>query len=275
MQRHERLIRLTRRLLERPMAPIGISALAEAWGVAKSTLSEDVQLVREVLADDGAGRVETLVGAQGGVRFVPQVDRERAEAFLWDVARRLASPDRVIAGEFLYASDVLGDPDVIDTAGAMVASRFAHAGVEVVVTVETKGIPLAASAARYLHAPLAIVRREQRVTEGASLTTHYVSGSAKRIQTMSLSTRLVPRGARALIVDDFMRAGATARAVAELIGEFGGEVCGTAVFMATSQPAQKMVADYVALIEVGPVRESGFEVRPNLGALAWRATHVD
>ncbi|MDI9260806.1 pur operon repressor [Alicyclobacillus sendaiensis] len=275
MQRHERLIRLTRRLMERPMAAVGLSALAEAWGVAKSTLSEDVQLVREVLADDGAGRVETLVGAQGGVRFVPQVARDEAEAFLWDVARRLAAPNRVIAGEFLFASDVLGDPDVIDTAGAMVASRFAHAGVEVVVTVETKGIPLAASAARYLHAPLAIVRREQRVTEGASLTTHYVSGSAKRIQTMSLSTRLVSRGARALIVDDFMRAGATARAVAELIGEFGGEVCGTAVFMATSQPAKKMVADYVALLEVGPVRESGFEVRPNLGALEYRATPVD
>lgn len=73
MQRHERLIRLTRRLVERPMAPLGVSPIAEMWGVAKSTLSEDVQLIREVLAEDGAGRVETIVGAQGGVRYVPQI----------------------------------------------------------------------------------------------------------------------------------------------------------------------------------------------------------
>ncbi|GMA57133.1 hypothetical protein GCM10025858_16360 [Alicyclobacillus sacchari] len=151
---------------------------------------------------------------------------------------------------------------MLDFVGRLVSARFQDSGVNVVVTVETKGITLAASVARYLHVPIAIVRRDQRVTEGASLTTHYVSGSAKRIQTMSLSKRLVPSDARALIVDDFMRAGATARAVAQLLAEFDAEVVGTAVFMATAMPVAKMVDSYVALLQVNQVSEAGIEVCP-------------
>lgn len=204
MQRLERLIRLTQRLIERPAAPVGLTQLSEVWGISKSTLSEDVALVRDTLAQAETGVIETFVGAQGGVRFHPRVPRAEAEAFLSDLAHRLSNEKRVLAGEFVYLSDILGDPDVLDMVGRLVSSRFRSDGINVVVTIETKGITLAAAVARYLHVPVAIVRRDQRVTEGASVTTHYVSGSAKRIQTMSLSKRLIPKEARALIVDDFM-----------------------------------------------------------------------
>ncbi|EJY56928.1 pur operon repressor [Alicyclobacillus hesperidum URH17-3-68] len=262
MQRQERLIRLTQRLVEQPAAPLHVTQLADRWGVAKSTLSEDIALIRETFAGAGTGNVETMVGVQGGVRYRPVVAHDDRAAFLGELAARLSDPDRVLAGQFVYLSDVLGDPDVLDFVGRLVSAHFQHAGVNVVVTVETKGITLAASVARYLHVPIAIVRRDQRVTEGASVTTHYVSGSAKRIQTMSLSKRLVPNDARALIVDDFMRAGATARAVAQLLAEFDAEVVGTAVFMATAMPVAKMVDSYVALLQVNEVSEAGIEVRP-------------
>ncbi|GMA50537.1 hypothetical protein GCM10025857_18940 [Alicyclobacillus contaminans] len=152
-------------------------------------------------------------------------------------------------------SDVLGDPDVLDFAGRLLAERFSDSPVNVVVTVETKGIPIAVATAHYLHVPVVVVRREHRVTDGAAVSVHYVSGSTRRIQTMSVSRRAMPTAARALIVDDFMRAGATVQTVKRLLAEFDAEVLGTAVFMATLEPETKLVDDYHALFSVGPLEE--------------------
>lgn len=268
MQRIERLILLTQCLIGRPAAPVSVTHLADRWEISKSTLSEDVARVRDALAAADTGVIETSVGAQGGVRFHPRVPPDEAERFLAELAGRLSIEDRVLAGEFVYLSDILGDPDVLDMVGRLVSERFRADDVNVVVTIETKGITLAAAVARYLHVPVAIVRRDQRVTEGASVTTHYVSGSAKRIQTMSLSKRLMPAQARALIVDDFMRAGATARAVKGLLAEFGAQVVGTAVFMSTSEPARKMVDNYLSLLEIHMLNESEIDIRPCFSVLS-------
>ncbi|MFD1673599.1 pur operon repressor [Alicyclobacillus fodiniaquatilis] len=262
MQRTDRLIRLTQILLERPGHPVSLAHLAEAWGVAKSTLSEDVASIRRTLLEAGKGTVETLVGVQGGVRYHADVPTAEREGFLADLAKRLSGPERVLPGGFVYMSDVLGNPYVLDAVGRMFSTQFWSKRVNVVVTVETKGITLATATARHLDVPIAIVRRDQRVTEGAAISTHYVSGSNRRIQTMSLGKRAMPADARALIVDDFMRAGATARAVVDLLKEFAAEVVGTAVFMATSQPAEKMVDNYFSLLRVHEVSAQGADVQP-------------
>lgn len=262
VQRSERLIRLTQLLVERPRQALSLAQLSEAWGIAKSSLSEDVAVIRKTLTEAERGTVETSVGAQGGVRFHSGMPPAESQAFLEGLAKKLSQPDRVLPGDFVYLSDVLGDPDVLDTVGRLVSMQFANRGINVVVTVETKGITLATSTARHLNVPIAIVRREQRVTEGPTISTHYVSGSTRRIQTMSLGKRTIPADARALIVDDFMRAGATARAVEDLLKEFSATVVGTAVFMATSQPAAKMVSEYFALLRVHEVSEQRVHVEP-------------
>lgn len=262
LQRSERLIRLTQLLVECPREAVSLAHLSEAWGVAKSTLSEDIAIIRQTLRDASSGRVETLVGVQGGVRFHSDVPDEEAAHALLDLATILSQPGRVLPGDFVYMSDVLGDPHVLDVIGRLVSSRFDGLGVNVVVTVETKGITLATAVARHLNVPVAIVRRDQRVTEGAAISTHYVSGSTHRIQSMSLGKRAMPPAAKALIVDDFMRAGATARAVVDLLREFDAQVLGTAVFMATSQPEAKMVDTYFALLCVHEVSAEGAIVRP-------------
>lgn len=262
MQRSERLIRLTQLLVERPREAVSLTNLSEAWGVSKSTLSEDVAIIRQAFSDASSGRVETLVGVQGGVRFHGDVPDDEAGTFLREVAAVLSQPRRVLPGGFVYMSDVLGHPHVLDVIGRLVSSRFDGLGVNVVVTVETKGITLATAVARHLNVPVAIVRRDSRVTEGAAVSTHYVSGSTRRIQTMSLGKRAMPHDAKALIVDDFMRAGATAQAVVELLREFDAEVLGTAVFMATVQPEIKMIESYFALLQVYEVVADGADVRP-------------
>lgn len=255
VQRSERFIRLVKTFVDLPNVALSLSELSDGLDTAKSSLSEDVARIRSVLESSGAGSIKSIQGSAGGVKYVPGVPEERRRAFFSNLTNRLCDSSRTLPGGFLYMSDLLGDPEVLDVSGQLLATAFQDAGANVIVTVETKGIPLAVATARYLHLPLAIARREQRVTEGAALSIHYISGSQRRIQTMSLSKRAMPERARALIIDDFMRAGGTVAAVRSLLSEFSVAVVGTAVLLAMADPAEKLVDEYTALFELGPIVE--------------------
>src|SRR5690606_22849526 len=107
---------------------------------------------------------------------------------------------------------------------------------------------------------LVIVRRTSRVTDGTVVSMNYVSGS-KRIERMSLSRRALPTGARVLVIDDFMKAGGSARGLADLMNEFGAEVLGIGVLVATAEPHAKLVDEYVALAVLEAVDPAAREVR--------------
>ncbi len=55
---------------------------------------------------------------------------------------------------------------------------------------------------------------------------NFISGSAQRIETMSLSRRALPSGSRVLLIDDFMKAGGTLKGLTNLMGEFECTVVG-------------------------------------------------
>ena len=92
------------------------------------------------------------------------------------------------------------------------------------MTVATKGIPLAYAVASQLNVPVVIVRRDNKVTEGPTVSINYVSGSAKRIQTMVLSKRSMQKDSSVLIVDDFMKAGGTVMGMISLLEEFNAQL---------------------------------------------------
>ncbi len=132
---------------------------------------------------------------------------------------------------------------------------------------ETKGIPVALSTARALGVPAVIIRRESRVTEGGpAVSINYLSGSTRRIQTMSLPRRALSSGARVVLVDDFMRAGGTARGgMMDLMAEFGATVLATGgVLVALKEPQTKLVPDFFSLLVLEETPEKGHElvVRP-------------
>lgn len=259
MRRSERIVRLTQILLEQPHRVLSLTEMAEKLASAKSSLSEDLAIIREVMEAEGLGTLETQAGAAGGVRYVPELRDDLAERYVQDVADLLSTGDRILPGGFLYMSDVLGRADVLDMAGKMFASRYKGAGAEFVVTVETKGIPLAMATAKYLNVPMVVVRRDHKVTEGSAVSINYVSGS-RRIQTMSLSRRSLPEKTKVLIIDDFMKAGGTAKALVDLMREFQVDVVGVGVFMSTIDPEDKMIQDYVSLATLSEMDEASRQV---------------
>jgi len=262
--RQARRIALTRLLVDNPNRLFSLGYFSTLFSTAKSTLSEDIETIRQSLAEYGLGRVETVAGAAGGVRYVPLRPAEAIRGLLAELAEKLAAPDRIIPGGFLYMSDLLFSPRLTTGVGEIFLTRFAAAAPDRIMTVETKGIPLAFATARAFNLPLVTVRRGSRVTEGTAVSINYVTGSSRRIQTMSLPKRAVPAGARVLIIDDFMKAGGTARGLVDLAQEVGATVAGVGVLVATARPADKLVDNFLSLLILHEVDEHNkkTDIRP-------------
>lgn len=248
-QRHKRLITLTRLITARPGSQVNLTELSHRLNVAKSTLSEDVWLIKEALEDAGLGEIGSQVGAAGGVTFWPRVDAKRVREGLKTWITELTNADRLTPDGFLYVTDLLFSPEKIDGLGILLGQRFRELHVDYVATVETRGIPLALATARVLRVDMVLLRRDHRLSEGSSLSINYLSGSSRHVQSMSLARRALIRGGRVLFVDDFMQAGGTARAAQDLLGDFGAQVVGVGVLVATREPRHKLVEEYSAILQ--------------------------
>lgn len=237
-------------LVDNPNKLFSLSYFCEQFQAAKSTISEDITIVKEALQKGEDGVIHTVAGASGGIKYVPMTASAKAEEILRSWCDKLATPKRIIPGGFLYVADLVYDAQVSAKVGEFFAQHFSNLDLDYVITIETKGIPLAMMTARAFNLPLVIIRDDSKVTEGSSVSINYISGSSRSIKTMSLSRRAIPNGAKVLIIDDFMKAGGTAKGMRDLMEEFGAEVMGMGVFMATKEPEEKLVTDYVALLEL-------------------------
>ncbi|HJV16989.1 MAG TPA: pur operon repressor [Bacillales bacterium] len=252
-RRSERLIDMTNYLLEHPHQLVPLTFFAERYSSAKSSISEDLGIVKETFEQRGIGTLQTVPGAAGGVKFFVGVGDDEAKQFVQELCGLIANPDRLLPGGYLYLTDILGNPTIVQKVGRMIASVYANAQIDVVVTVATKGIPLAYAVARALNAPVVIVRRDNKVTEGPTVSINYVSGSAKRIQTMVLSKRSLAEGSKVLIVDDFMKAGGTVMGMISLLEEFNAVVAGIAVLVEAEKINERLVDEYLSLIQLSDV----------------------
>ena len=255
IRRNERMAAMTRILVESPNRIFTLGTFCELFGAAKSTLSEDIDILRGVFAQFGLGQIDTVTGAAGGVRYRPGMQHKDAVACVSEVAQILSAPGRVLPGGFVYMADILSRPDLVEKMGTIIASQFYRAEPDFVLTMETKGIPVALMAAKALGVPLVIVRRDSKVYEGPAVNINYLA-SAGRVETMSLSRRAVREGQRALIVDDFMRAGGTARGMVDMMKEFLVTVVGICVVMSTKEPVKKRVDGVKALLTMEDVDET-------------------
>ena len=232
VKRMERVVALTKQLVDHPYQLFSFTYFCKKFAGLEAY---------------DLGRVETLAGAAGGVRFIPCHSEKANEEFLTELALQLAEPERILSGGMIYMTDLLFKPQLVMRLGEIIAQRLRHLEPEYIMTVETRGIPLAVFVARAFNIPVVMARRVGQITEGSTVSINYVSGSSKQIQTMALPKRALPSSARVLVIDDFMKAGGTARGMAELAEEVGAKVVGKAFFIATQEPEKKMIDDYTAL----------------------------
>ncbi len=251
------MVVMAHHLLSAPHRLVPLGTFVELLGAAKSTISEDLGFMRQAFERFRLGKVETLAGAAGGVRYLPPHDRERLRTLIDEICAPLRDPSRVLPGGFLYTADLISTPHVASQLGEAFAAYFEDSRPDVVLTMEVKGIPLALMTARAFDVPLVTARRGAHVTDGPAVSVNYVSGSSRLVQSMTLPRRAIAAGARVLFIDDFLRGGGTARGVYDLMREFRAEVVGIGVFIDTPTPREKMVDRYVSLIHFQGVSEKG------------------
>lgn len=267
LKRSARLVEMTQYLLNRPHTLIPLTTFAERYGAAKSSISEDLAIIKEVFEDEGMGDLHTFAGATGGVRFIPKMPKKQALLFAQDLCARLEQRDRVLPGGYLYMSDLLGEPSLMNEAGKIFATAFSEKEIDCVMTVETKGIPLAYATGAQLNLPVVLVRRDHQVTEGSAVSINYVSGSHKSIHTMSLSRRALKEKSKVLIVDDFMKAGGTIQGMVDLLAEFNAEVAGVGVLVESGavETEERLLHDYVSLAKLTGVDFKSKQILVNPG----------
>ena len=252
IKRSDRLVDMTHYLLTHPHTLVSLTQFSKKYASAKSSISEDLTIIKRAFEVNGFGVVETLPGAAGGVRYIPSVDSKDADLFIENICRKMDSKERILPGGYVYLSDLLGDPQVLNQIGRMIASQYQDEKITAIMTVATKGVPIAQAVATFLNVPFVIVRRDSKVTEGSTVSINYVSGSSDRVEKMELSKRSLPSGSRVLIVDDFMKGGGTVNGMRSIIEEFDSEIAGVTVF-AEAAYTPKETENYTSLIRVNDV----------------------
>ena len=187
--------------------------------------------------------------------FIPKISVERAKKIIADFKIELEANERLLPGGYLYMSDIMGDPNMMNDIGDLIATMYGHVEVDAVVTVATKGISLANAVARKLNVPVAVIRKDNKVTEGSTVSINYVSGSTRKIETMVLSKRTLKEGSRVLVVDDFLRAGGSITGVTNLMEEFNATVVGVSVLVEAKEVANRRFNDYKSLLKVSEIDE--------------------
>lgn len=264
LSRNSRVVAITKMLIENPNKITGLNKFSVLLNAAKSTISEDIVIVRDILEKMELGKVETISGAAGGIKFIPTIGYEKGKEFALELCELLKDDERVIAGNFIYMTDVMYNPVIIGKAGVILSSCFEGLDIDYVITVETKGIPLAYEVARNLGVQLVIARRDTQVTEGPTMSINYVSGTSGRLQQMSLSKKSMKSNSRCIFIDDFMKGGGTALGIKELLKEFNSELVGIGVLVDNNQVDKKLVDEYVSIVELNSVEKNSIiDIEPS------------
>ena len=264
LRRSERMVVISNYLINNPYKLTSLNTFAEKYEAAKSSISEDIAIIKKAFEESGIGEIETVTGASGGVIFTPGLSDEEAKAVIEELRERLSESNRILPGGYIYLSDLLSTPKILQSVGRIIANAFKGNKIDAVMTVATKGVPLANAVANILNVPFVIVRRDLKITEGSTVSVNYASGSSDRIEKMFLSKRSLKPNSRVLIVDDFLKGGGTISGMVSLLKEFDSTLVGVAVFAENAQEKRDRMT-YKSLLKVSEIDVKNNHVKVEIG----------
>src|SRR5690625_5044029 len=209
MKRSDRLIGLTNYFINHPQELMQLSYFTERYDASKSSISEDLDIIHDMFVHEGIGSLERISGAAGGAQYIPFFSKEQSVEKMKQLCYKLEDPSRVLPGGYVYMSDLLGDPRIVQEIAKVFVTAFHEQSIDAVVRVETQGISLAYAVANLVHVRGVSIRRNIRVTEGSAVSIKYVPGRSQRIQTLVLPKRNGKEGMNGCTIADFVKVGGT------------------------------------------------------------------
>ncbi len=113
------------------------------------------------------------------------------------------------------------DPASFQRMVDLLAHRYVGKKIDLVVGIEARGFIVGAALAYKLGAGVVLVRKPGKLphkTHRASYTLEYGEDS------LEIHQDAIEKGQKVIIADDLLATGGTARAVADLVGEMGGDI---------------------------------------------------
>lgn len=254
-KRSERIVMMTEYLLKNPNKIIPLTYFVSKFNQAKSSISEDIYIIKTSFKDENIGNIITLSGVNGGVIFQPILSDNSAKEIISEFIKILKENNRLLAGGYIYLSDIIGNPNIMNKLGLLIANIYQNKEIDAVVTVASKGIPVAYAVASVLNKPVVIIRRDNKVTEGTTVAINFVSGSTRKIETMILAKRSLKEGSKVLLVDDFLRGGGVMTGMKTLMQEFKADVVGMAVLAESFDFGNIESCEYTYLARIRDINE--------------------
>ena len=153
----------------------------------------------------------------------------------------------VPSGVRLAVFNILGDIEMTKAAGKELAARLRPSQPELIVTTETKSVPLAYEIASLMGLPYVVLRKTYVSYMGEALESKVQSITTGHPRTIFLDAkdRALCNGKRVAIVDDVISTGSTLRAMRDLVGRAGAQVVAEAAVFTEGDKEQW--TDVVAL----------------------------
>ena len=224
LKRNERIVYISQYLVDRPSQLVNYQTFMAHLNCAKTSVSEDLSLIKLVFEQQRLGTIKTFPGASGGVVYYPIVHPEEQRQIGEKLMEMLSKGHRILQGNYIYLGDILQNPNIVDRIARLMASRYIYEQVDAVMTMESNGIGLATLVARYLDAKFIFARTGKTTSREATRSVEFVSGSYHKVGRMELEESQLEAKERVLIVDDFIRNGGTCQGMIDLVKAFDAKL---------------------------------------------------
>lgn len=251
MKRSDRIVDMTRVLLSNPYKIYSLSHFTDKYDSAKSSISEDLSIIKENFESNGVGIVETIIGANGGVRYVPDLSYEKQVEYIDEIIEKLDNPRRILPGGYFYISDIISNPFYLKKIAKIIASKHKFDDIDYIITVATKGVTIAQAVSYELGVPIVIARKESKITEGPTVSVKYRSQSSPNlVKNMEVGRDSIKPGSKVLLVDDFFRGGGTINGMATLVEIFESEIIASYVICEFKDKELTQKVETKSLVEI-------------------------
>jgi adenine/guanine phosphoribosyltransferase-like PRPP-binding protein len=159
-------------------------------------------------------------------------DRETYKVDVAGVTRDLPLFE-VAPGVRIAILNILGDTELVRAAADALGERIRSLNAVVLVTAETKSIPLVHELSARLALPYVVLRKQYRPYMGDALAveTHSITTGAPQTLYLDEKDRDVIKGKGVVLVDDVISTGSTLEAMRQVVQEAGAKTLAeTAIF---------------------------------------------
>jgi len=167
---------------------------------------------------------------------------EERDVYSLDIAgvRRDLRLFEVKPGMRIAILNILGDVELVDACAAALAQKLADIPFDVILTAETKSIPIAHELAKVTQKPYVVLRKECKPYMGEALKAETLSITTGKPQHLFLDEKDIEllKGKQIVLLDDVISTGSTLQGMHLIVKKAGGKVNAEAAILTEGDRAE-------------------------------------